>query len=178
MRDTAPGANDCFRPPEVPIQVYCTHCHHEFESYLMQWVRDPTYAAGGFWACPTPGCSGKGFTFDVWPTDPDWALLHEGLMSFNFLEDADVVEEIPPSGGWLDEQVDDDVEDENAIDDELVGDDEIVDGEDDVIFPADKGSYDDELYWEEFDRDFPTAPIRPPDTIGFDFSDRDDNNPA
>jgi len=25
----------------------------------------------GFWMCPTPNCSGAGFTFDIFPTDPD-----------------------------------------------------------------------------------------------------------
>ncbi len=24
----------------------------------------------GFWMCPTPNCSGAGFTFDIFPTDP------------------------------------------------------------------------------------------------------------
>jgi len=25
----------------------------------------------GFWMCPTPNCSGAGFTFDIFPTDPN-----------------------------------------------------------------------------------------------------------
>lgn len=25
----------------------------------------------GFWMCPTPNCGGAGFTFDIFPTDPD-----------------------------------------------------------------------------------------------------------
>lgn len=25
----------------------------------------------GFWMCPTPNCDGAGFTFDIFPTDPD-----------------------------------------------------------------------------------------------------------
>ena len=26
----------------------------------------------GFWCCPTPGCDGKGFGFDIFPTNPDY----------------------------------------------------------------------------------------------------------
>ena len=72
MRDTSPGADDCFHPPPIPIEVGCLHCGEAYDSYLIHWVEDDTFENGGYWACPTPGCDGKGFCFDIWPTDPEW----------------------------------------------------------------------------------------------------------
>jgi hypothetical protein len=72
MREGAPGSDDPFRPPDIPIEVHCRHCGQEYESYLIKWVPDETYHNKGFWSCPTPGCDGIGFCFDIWPTDPDW----------------------------------------------------------------------------------------------------------
>ena len=72
MREGSPGSNDPFRPPDIPIEVHCIHCGEEYESYLMKWVRDEKDPSDGFWSCPTPGCDGIGFCFDIWPTDPDW----------------------------------------------------------------------------------------------------------
>jgi hypothetical protein len=73
MRDGEPGSDDPFRPPDIPTEVHCLHCDEEYESYLIRWVphrdADPTE---GFWCCATQGCDGKGFCFDIWPTDPDW----------------------------------------------------------------------------------------------------------
>ena len=65
---------DPFRPPAIPTEVGCLHCGQEYESYLIEW-RVETGADGtphGFWCCPTPGCSGVGFGFDILPTDPDY----------------------------------------------------------------------------------------------------------
>ena len=65
---------DPFKPPETPVEVSCLHCGKEYESYLIEW-RVLTSAAGephGFWCCPTPGCDGKGFGFDIFPTDPHY----------------------------------------------------------------------------------------------------------
>ena len=45
----------------------------------------------GFWMCPTPNCGGAGFTFDIFPTDPNH----------------------PANAGWYD----DDEEDEESDDD-------------------------------------------------------------
>jgi hypothetical protein len=66
--------SDPFKPPAIPTTVGCIHCGREYESYLIEW-RVETKADGsqqGFWCCPTPGCDGMGFGFDILPTDPDY----------------------------------------------------------------------------------------------------------
>jgi hypothetical protein len=65
---------DPFHPPAIPIEVGCLHCGQTYESYLIEW-RIETCSDGsqhGFWCCPTPGCGGRGFGCDIFPTDPDW----------------------------------------------------------------------------------------------------------
>jgi hypothetical protein len=54
----------------------------------------------GFWMCPTPNCGGAGFTFDIFPTDPDHPA-NEGWVS-------DDEEE----GEWVEEMDDDEPEEE------------------------------------------------------------------
>jgi hypothetical protein len=158
MRDTAPGANDCFRPPDIPVQVYCLHCHREFDSYLMHWVEDSTYGNGGYWACPTPGCDGKGFTFDIWPTDPEWT--DEQGNKVHFFDDAPDTEEdqFAAPDQWIDDEVEAD-----AIDEDMIGDDEVA--EDELAF-GDEAAFDDELEWDKGEWD--AGPKnRPNDTTHF-----------
>ena len=65
---------DPFKPPAIPTEVGCLHCGEEYDSYLIEW-RVETLADGsqrGFWCCPTPGCDGAGFGFDILPTDPEY----------------------------------------------------------------------------------------------------------
>lgn len=38
--------------------------------WFQRIIGDPDGLAG-FWMCPTPNCGGAGFTFDIFPTDPD-----------------------------------------------------------------------------------------------------------
>jgi len=64
-------SGDPFGPPEVSVEVQCLHCGEQYDSYRIEW-RVKTDADGkqyGFWCCPTPGCGGMGFGFDILPTD-------------------------------------------------------------------------------------------------------------
>ena len=65
---------DPFHPPEAPTEVECLHCGREYDSYLIEWREEmgPDGQVHGFWCCPTPGCSGIGFGFDILPTDPEY----------------------------------------------------------------------------------------------------------
>ncbi|MEX0746254.1 MAG: hypothetical protein WD118_11685 [Phycisphaeraceae bacterium] len=64
---------DPFRPPVIPTEVFCLHCHREYESYLIEWrERVADGKREGFWCCPMPDCDGRGFGFDIFPTDPDY----------------------------------------------------------------------------------------------------------
>ena len=92
---------DPFRPPETAVEVSCLHCGQQYESYLIEWrvetSRDGT--PHGFWCCPTPGCDGRGFGFDIFPTDPHY---HD------------------ERGGWVcddDEEFDEDESDWDEVDD-------------------------------------------------------------
>ena len=72
--DPFDSQGDPFGPPEVSIEVGCLHCGETFDSYLIEW-RVETDADGkqhGFWCCPTPDCDGRGFGFDIFPTDPEY----------------------------------------------------------------------------------------------------------
>jgi hypothetical protein len=56
----------------------------------------------GFWMCPTPNCSGAGFTFDIFPTDPNhpanegWVDDEDGEFC-DPDEDGEVSEEYDPA---------------------------------------------------------------------------------
>jgi hypothetical protein len=77
--DPSPSADDsahCDRdpmaPPQDPCECWCLHCGRTFMSdqiWFQRVIGDPDGFAG-FWMCPTPNCSGAGFTFDIFPTDP------------------------------------------------------------------------------------------------------------
>jgi hypothetical protein len=95
---------DPFRPPETSILVGCLHCRQEYESYLIEW-RAESGADGnpsGFWCCPTPGCGGKGFWFDIFPLDPEYEDERGGFV-------------------WVDE---DDIDESEADDPGLIEDDD------------------------------------------------------
>jgi hypothetical protein len=179
MREGAPGANDCFRPPEIPIEVFCAHCQQEYDSYLIHWVEDSSFANGGYWACPTPDCDGKGFTFDIWPTDPDWTDEHGNKVCF--LDDEDAVED--DWEGDLAEVADDDTDDDvwEAHEEESI--DVIEDPDRGLLIPETSDSaeadlddedyapleLDDELNWEKSDEgwDIPRRTRRIPDSLEF-----------
>jgi hypothetical protein len=77
--------NDPFRPPTVPTVVQCIHCGQQFDSHLIQWREglDGSGELQGFWCCPTPGCDGMGFGFDILPTDPEYRDERGGWVSFD-----------------------------------------------------------------------------------------------
>src|SRR6266567_7324654 len=95
MRPGDPGYDDCFRPPDVPTEVHCIHCDSEYDSYLIEWRPiDPANPHEGFWCCPMPGCDGKGFCFDIWPTDPDWRDESGQQVFFSWDDDSEDGEEL------------------------------------------------------------------------------------
>jgi hypothetical protein len=70
---------DPFAPPAIPTEVYCLHCEQTYDSWRIEWRErrgglspDRNGRGEGDWCCPTPGCNGLGFCFDLWPTDPEW----------------------------------------------------------------------------------------------------------
>ena len=65
--------DDPMGPPREPCECWCMHCRRTFmsnEMWFQRVIGDPQ-GFRGFWMCPTPNCSGAGFTFDIFPTDPD-----------------------------------------------------------------------------------------------------------
>lgn len=112
-------SRDPFGPPEDPCECYCLHCSRVFMSDRI-WFQKIINGGGGldgFWMCPTPNCSGAGFTFDIFPTDPNH----------------------PANAGWHydddDEEGEDDGEDE--LDDEVGP---IASEDDDEIFDIDESA--------------------------------------
>lgn len=76
-KDGDPKSADPFRPPAVPTEVCCLHCEQTYSSDLIQWIEEKIDGVTvGFWCCPIPGCDGKGFDFDIFPTDPDYVNEH------------------------------------------------------------------------------------------------------
>jgi hypothetical protein len=65
--------HDQFAPPKDPCECYCLHCNRVFMSdqIWFQRVIGDKNGFEGFWMCPTPNCGGAGFTFDIFPTDPN-----------------------------------------------------------------------------------------------------------
>lgn len=64
--------NDQFAPPSEPCECFCLHCRRTFMSNQIwfQKINGARDGFDGFWMCPTPNCGGAGFTFDIFPTDP------------------------------------------------------------------------------------------------------------
>jgi hypothetical protein len=68
-----PAESDSFGPPKEPCLCSCLHCGREFMSdgiWYEKHVKNGVEIMG-FWRCPTPNCGGAGFTFDIFPIDPD-----------------------------------------------------------------------------------------------------------
>ena len=94
---------DPLGPPEVPCECFCLHCRRTFMSDKMwfQRVIGSNDGFDGFWMCPTPNCSGAGFEFDIFPTDPNHPS-NEGWI------------EIEDTGEWNEEADDEWLEGDDA----------------------------------------------------------------
>src|SRR5438093_10788802 len=80
------GRTDPFAPPAQPCECFCMHCHRTFMSDRIWFQRVRNARPGGldgFWMCPTPNCGGAGFTFDIFPTDPN----HPANRGWSFSDD-------------------------------------------------------------------------------------------
>jgi len=147
---TPDDGRNIFRPPAIPTEVSCIHCGEVYDSYLIEW-REGAGPVGdtGAWCCPTPGCDGLGFLFDIWPTDPEWRDEHGNKVC------------------WIDdEDEDDDFSDENLDDPDNLWD-----------LPDEQRNIKNfDPTWGDLDRDLPPDPFppprhdRPPDT-GFNDED-------
>lgn len=86
---------DPFKPPEISTEVSCLHCGEEYDSYLIEWRVEtlPDGSKHGFWCCPTPGCDGRGFGFDILPTDPEYRDERGGWVMDDEDEDEDEFED-------------------------------------------------------------------------------------
>ena len=95
---------DPMAPPEEPCECFCLHCRRTFMSDRMwfQRVKNPKDSFKGFWMCPTANCSGAGFTFDIFPTDPNHPA-NEGWHSFDDDEEGAEEWEDDEEPEWLDE---------------------------------------------------------------------------
>lgn len=85
---------DPFAPPAIPTEVECLHCGEVYDSWRILWQEDETCAFGGHWCCPTPGCGGLGFLFDIWPTDPEWRDENGELVCDPDAEDSDEYDDL------------------------------------------------------------------------------------
>jgi hypothetical protein len=101
---------DPFGPPAIPTLVACLHCGDEYESYLIERRRDRDSDGRmrWWWCCPTPGCGGRGFGFDILPIDQDWTDEEGNRM---WVDDDDDDEE-----GEFDLGLDDDDDDDDPPD--------------------------------------------------------------
>lgn len=80
---------DCFKPPADPVEVGCLHCGQVFMSDQMTYRigEDSEGKPMGFWCCPDPLCSGRGFGFDLLPTDPNYRDENGGWVHLDDEED-------------------------------------------------------------------------------------------
>jgi hypothetical protein len=89
---------DCFAPPTEPCECYCITCGRTFNSeqiWFQRVINDPQ-GFEGFWMCPTPNCGGAGFTFEIFPTDPD----HPANAGWHTFDDEEVPWDDDEEGEW------------------------------------------------------------------------------
>jgi len=73
---------DPIQPPTVATLVKCERCGQEYESSGIEWRLQGDAEGRPQWACPIPGCTGRGFGFNILPVnrhyqneDGDWGPL-------------------------------------------------------------------------------------------------------
>jgi hypothetical protein len=76
-----PDNFDRLRPPTLATLVKCERCGYEYESNRIEEQREGEEGRPP-WCCPTPGCTGGGFGFNIFPVnrqfhneEGDWAPL-------------------------------------------------------------------------------------------------------
>lgn len=114
---------DCFAPPTEPCECHCLHCGRTFSSegiWFQKVINDPQGFAG-FWMCPTANCSGAGFTFDIFPTDPAHPA-NEGWHTFDDEDEDD-------DHKFIDDDDDDDSPDAKLINDSWPDDEDADDSD-------------------------------------------------
>lgn len=89
--------------------VCCVHCGQTYLSDQLEWRPGGGPGALGAWCCPTPGCDGVGFLYDIWPIDPEWTDENGNRICFfddddEEWEDADYLDDECCEDDWLDEE--------------------------------------------------------------------------
>jgi hypothetical protein len=118
-----PDPDDPMGPPKEPCECWCMHCRRTFMStgvWFQRVVGAPPGELQGYWMCPTPNCDGAGFTFDIFPTDPD----HPANEGWSWSDDDDEEEE---GGEFDDARFDEGNDDEAQSFDAHADDDDGVD---------------------------------------------------
>jgi hypothetical protein len=66
--DAHSSRDDCFGPPQAPVECFCLHCGHIYMSDLLLAIDvDGTT----HYACPVKDCDGMGYKFDIFPVNDD-----------------------------------------------------------------------------------------------------------
>lgn len=112
-------SSDPYAPPAVPCEVRCAHCGHFYDSWQIIW-RALDGESEAAWCCPTPGCDGVGFGYDIFPTDPEWIDENGNKL---FVSDADLGED-PDDEDFVAFLDDDEEDDDPSVDDEDWDDDQ------------------------------------------------------
>ena len=121
--------DDPMAPPREACECWCLHCRRTFMSSDMWFQRVIGARDGftGFWMCPTHNCSGAGFGFDIYPTDPAHPA-NEGWSDddddeygedLEFDEDGDAIADAPE---WDPDESKYKVLDEELEEDDISGD--------------------------------------------------------
>ncbi len=116
---------DPFGPPAISTLVSCLHCGEEYDSYRIVW-RVEVDAEGqphGFWCCPTEGCGGMGFGFDIFPVDPNYRDENGEPMWFS--DDDEDDESCEADGGEEDWLPDEGAESESTRGSSASGEDDV-----------------------------------------------------